>query len=120
MQLHSRIKPAKQFPDGYVKGERRFLQYNVPGFERILPLHPLQAVHCGTVFNHNSFGIPGRTRSVNDICQVIGRRPAFQIGVFGSIRAFSFQIQQLDTGSLLQKRREPALGHHQRSVAVLQ
>ena len=65
-----------QLPDRTIESKRRLLQHPVTGPHGDLRRHPAQAVDNPTMLVHHALGLARRTRGIDHISQMAGRRPS--------------------------------------------
>ena len=79
-QMGSRSQRPKEFPDGNIETNGRFLQDPIRAGELIGLLHPAKAVTDATMAVHSPFRFASGTGGINQICQVVRLHRAGRMG----------------------------------------
>ena len=80
-QLRAGDKRPPELPDRYIKAARRFLRHHIIGGERIVVLHPQQAVDDGGLPDHDPFRSPRRAGGEDDIRGMLRLRERQRRGI---------------------------------------
>ena len=75
-QLRPGDKRPPELPHRHVKAARRFLRHHVRRVQRVVVLHPLQAVNDGGMADHHPFRAARRTGGKDDVRRLLRLRQA--------------------------------------------
>ena len=82
-QLRPGDKRPPELPHRHVKAARRFLRHHIVRAQRIMVLHPLQAVNDGGMADHDPFWTPGRTGGKDDVRRLLRLRQTQRLSIGG-------------------------------------
>ncbi|PBI99398.1 hypothetical protein BKP42_20610 [Rhodococcus erythropolis] len=102
----------EQLPHRNVEGGRRLVQHDIPRRERVLMLHPQQAIDYRTMRDCNTFGFPGGPGREHHVGNVIRRYVTGTVDVLDPVGGVPRKIDLVEKHRLDLRRQRCGIGRH--------
>ncbi|GAB4589193.1 hypothetical protein Ntsu_70250 [Nocardia sp. IFM 10818] len=96
-QSRTDLQRPEELPHRHVEGGGRLLQHDIVGGQRVLGVHPHQAVDDGGVRDRDALGAAGRTRGEDDVRGVLRAQRRATLGIGDRSVGEGRQLQLVDT-----------------------